>query len=416
MTNHAQASMSPLTILLWTVSAISLLSSLMVMAPLPAQAQTFTILHSFTGGADGDEPVAGLTQSGANAFYGTTANGGTTGNGVVYRLSRAGTGWILTPLFAFPGGYYGELPEARAIVGPNGSLFGTTFRGGYYDNGTVFNLTPPVTACTAALCSWTNDVIYRFLGGSDGDNPGMGDLVFDPEGNIYGTTVSGGTSGVGTVYELTPVNGGWTENLLYQFPSSSGGQEPYSGVILDHTGNLYGTASLGGAHGRGVVYELSPSGSGWTESVLYSFQDNGDGAYPYSGLIFDQSGNLYGTTSGGGAYPTVFELSPSQGGGWTFSLIHTFPGAYTPYAGVTMDAAGNLYGDTLGGAYGYGEIFKLTPNPNGGWNFTDLYDFFGAEDGGDPYGTVLVDGHGNVFGTAADGGAHSRGVVWEVTP
>ena len=127
----------------WVVSTIVLMTS-------PLQAQTFSVLHSFTGGADGSLPEAGLTLAGDGRFYGTTAFGGNPGAGVVYRLSSVGTGWILTPLFAFPGGYYGDSPRARAIIGPNGTLFGTTYEGGYYEYGTVYNLQPGVNVCTAA--------------------------------------------------------------------------------------------------------------------------------------------------------------------------------------------------------------------------------------------------------------------------
>jgi uncharacterized repeat protein (TIGR03803 family) len=189
-------------------------------------------------------------------------------------------------------------------------------------------------------------------------------------------------------------------------------------VIFDRVGNLYGTTVAGGAYSGGLVFQLTPSGSGWTETILHNFQGPSDGTFPIGGLIFDQAGNLYGTTSGNGGTGSVFELSPSQGG-WTFTLLHDFTpirGLSGPYAGVTMDAAGNLYGDTLGGAYGYGEIFKLTPEGNGSWTYTDLYDFFGAEDGSMPYGKVLVDNNGNLFGTASEGGAHGAGVIWEITP
>lgn len=393
-----------------------LLFTLIAIPAQSANAQTLTVLHSFTGGADGGYPTAGLTKAGTENFYGTTYLGGGPGNGVIFRLAHVGTGWILTPLFAFPGGYYGSNPQARVIRGPNGTLFGTTSFGGYYGLGTVFNLRPPAAACSTALCGWSDSVIYRFLGGTDGGFPWYGDLIFDQQGNIYGTT-SGGGGPTGTVYELTPAGGGWTENVLYQFNSSNNGEAPYSGVIFDRVGNLYGTTYDGGTHGRGVVFQLTPSGSGWTESVLYTFQGSSDGAYPEGDLIFDQSGNLYGTTSGGGSPGSVFELSPSQGE-WTLTVIHDFsgPGPTGPAAGLTMDAAGNLYGAELGGAYGYGSVFKLTPAQNGSWTYSDLYDFFGAQDGSQPYGKVLVDTDGNLFGTALGGGAHGAGVIWEITP
>jgi uncharacterized repeat protein (TIGR03803 family) len=414
MTTPAQLPTSHLlTSLRVRAFAVATLCTLSVILTQPTQAQTFTVLHDFTGGADGASPVAGLTMAAGGNFYGTTFAGGNPGGGVVYRLARLGNDWILSPLFAFPGGYYGQYPRARVIIGPNGTLFGTTWQGGYYDNGTVFSLTPPAAACSAALCGWDNMVLYRFLGGNDGGTPEYGDLVFDGESSIYGTT-SGTFNGPGTLYELTPANGGWTETVLLHFDSSSTGISPYGGVIFDQVGNLYGTTAAGGANGQGLVFELSPSGSGWTETVLYSFRGGSDGAYPYGDLIFDRAGNLYGTTTGQPNGPgSAFELSPSQGG-WTFTSLHDFS-TQGPVAGLTMDAAGNLYGATLGGAYGYGSIFKLT-NLNGGWIYSDLYDFFGAEDGSLPYGKVLVDNNGNLFGTAEQGGAHGSGVIWEIAP
>jgi uncharacterized repeat protein (TIGR03803 family) len=190
------------------------------------------------------------------------------------------------------------------------------------------------------------------------------------------------------------------------------GENPNGGVIFDSAGNLYGTTQLGGTNGAGVVYELSKSGSEWVETVLYNFQGRSDGANPMGDLVFDRLGNLYGTTSA----PTgsIFELSPSQNG-WTFTVIHDFdddgPG---PQTGVAIDGDGNLFGTTLSGAYGYGEIFEVTPDQNGGWTYTDLYDFFGAQDGSQPYGAVLLDANGNLFGTAREGGSHGNGVVWEI--
>jgi len=399
----------------------AVLAALMVAATtLPMQAQTFTVLHSFTGGADGGEPSAGLTLSSSGVFYGTTSMGGDPDVGVVYRLVRADDHWVLTPLYAFPGGYYGSEPAAPVTFGPNGTLFGTTTYGGYFGNGIVFNLGPPPNVCTTVLCGWNNNVIYRFQGGSDGNNPETGRLIFDSHGNLYGTT-SGGFSGgeIGTVFELSPVSGGWAESVLFQFNNfTQTGAVPYGGVILDGAGHLYGTTYEGGEGQLGVVFQLTHSGSQWTENILYSFQGNEDGALPQGDLIFDPSGNLFGTTSGERNHPgSVFELSPTQNG-WNFTVVHTFTGPpYNgPAGGVIRDEAGNLYGATEGGMYGYGAVFQLTPEQNGSWTYTDLYDFFGATDGAYPYGNVTLDGQGDLYGTAYSGGAYGRGVVWEITP
>ena len=231
-------------------------------------------------------------------------------------------------------------------------------------------------------------------------------------------TEFGGSGDQGAVYELTPSGGGWSENVLYSFPGgASDGYFPQSGVALDNIGNLYGTTYYGGTYGAGTVYRLTPSGSGWAENILYNFQAGDDGGYPFGGLIFDQFGNLYAATptggSGGGG--TVFELTPSDGN-WTFSVLYSFSAGTGPYGSLTMDAAGNLYGTTFTvGAYGYGSVFKLTFS-GGGWSATDLHDFTGGSDGGNPFGNVTLKPNGKLYGTASGGGAYGLGVVWEITP
>ena len=255
--------------------------------------------------------------------------------------------------------------------------------------------------------------------GSDGSEPGYGNPLLDQSGNDYDTTIDGGQYGAGVVYELSPSGGGWTDNTLYSFGGTSGdGMTPYSGLIMDGAGNLYGTTGYGGANGFGTVYELTPSGSGWTEQILHSFTQN-DGAIPIGGLIFDTTGNLYGTTSsygpnGGG---TVFELSPSNGG-WTFSTVYAFTGQANggPYGGLVMDTSGNLYGTTLQeGADGEGSVFQLTSS-QGIWMYSDLYDFTDGNDGANPYGTLVLNSSGSLYGTAYQGGAHGEGTVFRLSP
>jgi uncharacterized repeat protein (TIGR03803 family) len=379
-----------------------------------AQAQTYNILHSFSGGGDGGTPSAGLMMDKAGNLYGTAQFGGA-GNGTVFKLSHPGSGWILSTLYAFQGGNDGLGPEARVIFGPDGGLYGTTTSGGFQGYGTVFELRPPVTACKSVICPWTETVLYRFQGGSDGIDPAYGDLTFDPTGNLYGTTSGGGLqlcggNTCGVVFKLTRSSGGWTESVLYSFTGSNDGGTPYSGVIFDSTGNLYGTAYYGGANTLGTVYELSPSGSAWTEKTLTDF--SGGGGSPLGGLTFDPQGNLFGTGFSGG---TAFELKPSNGN-WIYSLLYTFNGFDGPFGSLTVDGAGSLYGtNSSGGTYDQGFVFKLTPS-NGGWTFTDLYDFTGGNDGGFPLSNVILDSKGNLYGTAYLGGADGYGVVWEITP
>jgi uncharacterized repeat protein (TIGR03803 family) len=393
----------------------------------------FTVLHSFTNGADGGQPTAGLTMDKAGNLYGTTFQGGEYGGGIAFKVAQKGSGWIFSPLYSFPGGNHGNDPFARVIIGSDGSLYGTTTYGGQGCGGngcgTVFNLKPAAAACKTALCQWTETVLYRFMGGTDGAHPGYGDLVFDQAGNLYGTTLQGGSGlcnsyGCGTVYELTPAGSSWMESVLYSFTGQNDGRWPYAGVTLDKAGNLYGSVSAGGAYSFGTVYKLAPSGSDWTENTLYAFQDGSDGSTPIGGLIFDQAGNLYGTTSadgsGGG---TVFTLAPSNGN-WAFTLLYGFAGPggglqAGPQGNLLMDSAGNLYGTTyLGGVYGQGSVFMLTPS-SGGWTYSDLYDFTGGNDGKWPNGSVVLDANGNLYGTTNGGGpsgSYGYGVVWELMP
>jgi uncharacterized repeat protein (TIGR03803 family) len=186
-------------------------------------------------------------------------------------------------------------------------------------------------------------------------------------------------------------------------------------VIFDKAGNLYGTASQGGLSGAGVVYQLTPTDSGWTESILYNFSGGSDGGSP-TGQVFDQAGNLYGATAlgGSGGGGTVFMLSPS-GSNWTYTLLHSFKGSEGPMTSLSIDASGSLYGTTyLDGAYGLGSVFKLTPS-NGGWIFTSLHDFTGVE-GYLASSTVVFDARGNLYGETWAGGAHRDGTLWKITP
>ena len=219
-------------------------------------------------------------------------------------------------------------------------------------------------------------MLYSFINnGTDGIVPDGG-VIFDGAGNLYGTTFSGGTHSEGTVYELTPAGGGgWTEKVLHSFDQNgTDGAFPAAALIFDTAGNLYGTTAGGGTYSKGTVFELTPVGGGtWTEKVLYSFGNGTDGFSPYSGLVFDAAGNLYGTAYYGGTYSrgTVFELSPGAGGTWTEKVLHSFGNgtdASQPFSGLTFDTAGNLYGTTeVGGAHTAGTVYELTPAGGGTW-------------------------------------------------
>jgi uncharacterized repeat protein (TIGR03803 family) len=250
-------------------------------------------------------------------------------------------------------------------------------------------------------------------------------------GNLFGTTHDGGTGncalGCGTAFELSPVNGSWSKKVLYNFSGGADGGSPSSGLIFDQAGNLYGTTNSGGIGTGGVVFKLTPSGSEWTEAVLYQFAGKPDGAGPDGGVIFDKAGNLYGTTAAGGTFTacnsfgggTAFKLSANPDGTWSETVLHSFGGGSDgcmPLAGLLLDSAGNLYGTTVYGGSapfgGEGVAFQLSPS-NGIWVENVIHDFTGASLGKNPQSALIRDTAGNLYGTAS-GGAHFNGIIFKL--
>ena len=322
-----------------------------------AAAQQEQLLYTFTGGTDGGRPLGSLTVDAAGNFYGTTTDGGQYGGGVVFRLS-------------------------------------------------------------SSAGSWNYSVLHNFGGGYDGSVP-VGKLVFDSAGNLYGTTAGGGAQGCGTVYQLSPLVGGiWNESLIYTFTCGDDGGNPQAGVVLDKTGNLYGTNFVGGDRsacapvgGCGTVFKLRPNKTLWDFAVLHSFQDV-DGGNPEAGITLDAAGNLFGTTLGFGAagWGTVYELSPdAQGEQTRFRLIHSFAllkDGGNPGGGLVFDSDGNAYGSTgTGGGTdgsGSGTIFQLEQNPGGHWKFRTLFTFVGDYTGGVQQ-DLLLGSDGTLYGTGGVG-------------
>ncbi|MFZ0312829.1 MAG: choice-of-anchor tandem repeat GloVer-containing protein [Candidatus Korobacteraceae bacterium] len=406
---------------------------ILLVAAATAQGQTYQVLHTFTGGADGGSPFAGLTQDSAGNFYGTTTYGGQVtstcpdGCGVVFKLAHSGEGWVLTPIYTFQGGEDGANPLAAVVIASDGTLYGTTGAGGgsgcpsyfYGGNGcgTVFRLQPQPRACASFHCPWTETVLYRFTGGSDGATPGYGNLLFDQAGNLYDAATYGGldgrycSTGCGVVYELTHSSQGWTENVLYSFTSGDDGATPFSGLIFDSAGNLYGTNYFG------TVYELTPSQSGWSEQTLYNLGFS----EPYGGVVFDSAGNLFGGDQFGGENGggSVYELTPGNSG-WTYNLLFSCNYGQGPEDSLVLDSSGNIYGTSYSNdpPSFYGEVFELSP-ANGGWNINYLH-AFDYDDGAIPVGAVVRDSTGTLFGTTAGGGNNGCdfgcGVIWEITP
>jgi len=388
--------------------------ALTTLATHAAPAQTFTVLKSF-GGIDGNLPGTPILDKAGNV-YGTTVEGGPGeygGFGNVYKLSHAGSGWVFNDLYDFTAHGDGAYPEYGGLTfGSDGTLYGTASAEGEYGFGTIFNLRPPATFCRSVKCPWDLTVLYAFGAGHDGQYPN-GKVVFDAVGNMYGTTYGGGDYGYGTVFMATRSGGTWTETVLHSF-NKTDGATPTAGVVLDSAGNLYGTTNSG-ANGWGNVFELTPSGSGWIYQIVYTFTNGMDGRSPRGGLVLDGTGDLYGSAQDNGQNlgGTIFELSPSNGG-WTFNLLYSLSGNGGPADTLTFDTAGNLYGTNYAdGTYEAGSVFELSPS-GGGWVYTDLHDFTGGNDGKWPTGSVALDSAGNIFGTTSQGGRSFSGVVFEI--
>jgi len=292
-------------------------------------------------------------------------------------------------------------------------------------------------ATTLAPNLWAHPkekVLYQFTGGADGGTPDSS-LLMDASGNLYGAASYGGnfggscgSSGCGVVFELSPsANGGWQESVLYAFQSAPDGSGPNGNLLFDASGNLYGTTSSGGTSphcgqgGCGTVFELSSHAGSWTEKVLYNFQNTPDGARP-AGLTFDAQGNLYGTSGGGSnTRGAVYKLSPPKPPRrkWTEKVLYSFSGfGVIPNAGIVLDPQGNLYGtyynlDVQFCGLGCGAVWELKP-AHGQWSETDIYDFVGGGNGGQPDAGVIRDSHGNLYGTGAEGG-NNFGMVFELS-
>ena len=352
-----------------------------------------TVLYSFTGGADGGYPYAGLIQDWAGNLYGTTTGGGAAGVGVVFKLDKKGHE---TVLYSFTGGDDGGYPFAGVILDWAGNLYGTAAVGGAAGAGVVFKLDK----------KGHETVLYSFTGGDDGGYPYYANLIQDWAGNLYGTTSSGGAAGAGVVFKVD-TNG--HETVLYSFTGGADGGYPNAGVIFDWAGNLYGTTTSGGAAGAGVVFKLDTKGH---ETVLYGFTGGADGAYPYAAVVQNWEGNLYGTTFNGGPGDAgvIFELD-SKG---HETALYSFPGrtdGTKPWAGVIQDSAGNLYGTTsYGGPVGAGVVFKLDKKGHE----TVLYNFTGGADGANPFSGVTLDSARNLYGTTPFGGTAGAGVVYKL--
>jgi uncharacterized repeat protein (TIGR03803 family) len=434
LTASKKSSWSPGVLIAGTISLVLLLAC----APNASAQSNYKTLHKFTDSENGAVfPRRGLIFDPTGNLYGVADGGKNHGGGTVFSLTRNSDGsWTESVLYSFcsppkcaDGGY-----PAGLIFDQEGNLYGATWEGGTHGGGVIFKLSQNPGG------SWTENVLYNFCSLAncvDGDASNAG-LIFDSAGNLYGTTWSGGARGDGVVFKLTRNSGRkWTETVLHSFTGSDG-MFPAAGLIFDGVGNLYGTTWGGGGSGNcdrgcGVVFELTPtSNGGWKEKVLHRFTGGKDGFAPFDGLIFDSAGNLYGTTNEGGndtcvdySCGIVFQLTPNASGNWKETVLHHFTGRADggfPYAGVISDQSGNLYGTTiLGGDLsscppgGCGVVFRLAPTSNGRWKETVLHAFH-DHPGYEPWGGLIFDEAGNLYGTTAGDKTTTFGSVFEITP
>jgi uncharacterized repeat protein (TIGR03803 family) len=386
----------------------------------PASAQVSEqVIYSFPiSGHLGYWPTTPLVYR-SGKFFGTANNGGGAqcNCGVVFELApKTGGGWNYKVLHAFQGSPDGSGPVANIVFDGAGNLYGTTLQGGpYFNSGTTYELSPNANG------SWTYNVLYSF--GNTGDGAYPAGLAIDSAGNLYGPTNGGGVNSAGAVFKLAPGTGGsWTESLIYSFIGPHDGSNPNANLAIDASGNLYGTTYDYGPNNQGTVFELSPGLAGeWTETTLFS-PDLSLGTAITQTL--DASGNVYCTTypspNGTQNLGVVFELTPNSDGTWSNTTLHTFvksKGGDDPMGTLTVSANGTLYGTAqYGGANSLGTIYTLKPGSGGAWMFNDLYSFAGGTtDGEVPLeGVTLV--NGSLYGTTIAGGAYSNGTIFKLTP
>ncbi|HKD59825.1 MAG TPA: choice-of-anchor tandem repeat GloVer-containing protein [Terracidiphilus sp.] len=379
-----------------------------------ASAQTLTTLTSLT---DGQLPWGSLVVDANGNLFGTTEGGGASGYGTVYEIAKTSSGYASTPttLVSFTGNDDGSDPLAALIVDANGNLFGTAQSGGVNGVGTVFEIVK-----TSSGYASTPTIVVSF-DNSHGAVPEAG-LIADANGNLFGTTAVGGLDGGGTVFEIVKTSSGYASapTILVSFDNAIGAV-PEAGLIADANGNLFGTTAVGGGSRYGTVFEIAKTSSGYasTPTTLVNF-DNVNGAFPEAGLIADTNGNLFGTTNMGGAngVGTVFEIANSGGvyASTPITLVdfNGSNGSY-PTAGLIADANGNLFGTTSQGGAGYGTVFEIAKTSSGYASTpTTLVSFIGS-DGSSPDGGLIVDGNGDLFGTTTGGGSAGTGTAFEIT-
>jgi len=393
---------------------------------------TLTTLYKFKGKSDGEYPQSGLTADSAGNLYGTTVNGGTSCTGlltcgVVFKLSPSSSGtWTQTVLYTFLGGTDGAYPESAPIFDAAGNLYGTTEAGGgstncTYGCGTIYELSPNSSG------GYTETILYVFQGPNDAYGAGNANLMFDSAGNLYGSTFSGG-NGFGSIYKLSPSASGWTYTTLYALTSTNGVYITGT-VLMDAAGNFYGTTEEGGyrsgfcgTSGCGVVFRIANTATGYRFDTLFAFRGV-NGLQPYGGVAMDATGNLYGTTLFGGAgktvegYGVVYKLTPTTQGQWKETILHAFTNGTDgtePHGRLILDSAGVIYGTSSTTA------FRVNQASSGGWQFEVLAPMASGTSNYFVINPLLRDAAGNMYGLTESGGstlcAHGCGTIYELSP
>jgi uncharacterized repeat protein (TIGR03803 family) len=399
-----------------TFAAISLATLFVQSAP----AATTTVIYSFAGDEDGEYTDTDLVMDAAGNIYGSSVQGGAFGSGTVWRLSPSDGTWIHTVLYSFTGGADGGEPYKGVTLDANGNLYGTAVTGG---SGSCEGGCGVAYKLTNSGGTWTQTVIHAFTGGDDGSGPGAG-LTIGDDGDVYGMAPTGGALGEGTIYRMhEKKNGKWALDVIHTFTGGADGIGGSAGRLVFRGRHLYGTATAGGINSQGTVYELTPARIGeWGFRTLYSFKGTPDGGFPYGGLLFDALGNLYGTTyyAGANGLGCVYQLAPGHGGEWKEAVLYSFKGGSDGAGSIgnlVFDQSGNLYGTTSGGGTtGDGVMFKLAPISRHNWHENVVHSFQGPPDGAFAYNGMVGGGAGNFYGATVHGGANDEGAIYAFTP
>ncbi len=369
------------------VTVLFLFTAMLLLGISATKASTTEVIYSFAGDEDGEYADTDVAIDGAGNLYGSTVLGGDFGSGTVWQLAPSGTSWMHTVLYSFTSGTDGGEPYKGVTVDAQGNLYG----------------------------------IHAFTGGDDGSGPGAR-VAVDPQGNVYGMTPTGGAFGLGTIYQLHPrANGNYTFKVIHTFTGGTDGSSGSAGKMILRNGYFYGAATTGGAFGSGTVFELTPTPTGeWDFRTLYSFRGQPDGVFPYGALLFDRSGNIFGTTYYGGVngLGAVYQLAPRPTGEWRERVLYSFAGGgdgNSPISQMNFDSVGNLYGTTSEGGLGSGTIFKLTRGQDGSWVESLPHLFQGPPDAAFPYSGMSNRG-GSFYGATTHGGDDDEGAIYKFTP